>query len=663
MNRLYIVVLFCAGSLVHPCLAQDSSVVSLPPISVEATRHWETYTTAARSIFLREHHVVDSEPGLSLQHVLRGIPGIQISERGHYAIGERLLVRGMGYRAAFGVRGLQAFLNGVPLTMPDGQSILDLVDPVFIGYSELLRGPNSLFWGNASGGILHLTTAESTSALRLRYMAGSYGLNHLLGNSHFRIGSHRMQIYASRVSKDGYRAHSEGSFLRAGLTTQTISSRRTVWRLTVNMAFQDVLSPGSLTLDQLSNNRRQAHSRSVSMAAGKASTHLQSGVTLNTQTDLGILTSTLYGVRRSLENPLTFAWSELERIAGGLYAQLQTEIGSSLRLMTGLDFRIMRDDRIRFNNNSGSQGDRILLDQRENVGSIAVFSGVSTQLSSRFGVSAGLRLDQIRFELRDQFLTNGDQSGYRNFTAFSPSIGLFYQTSALIWYANLGTAFETPTTTELINDPMNNSGLNSDLNPQHTFGMEAGVRGRVDDIELDLAVFSLRIDDRLLPQQGEDGRTWYTNGGKNRHRGAEVALEWPVDSPIGLRIAYNYGSFIFLSDPEEGRRIPGVPTHQFHGTLRGATSNGWNAQFVLESVSKMWVNNANSAYSDGFTVLDFYLSRSDVRIVHVFMQPFVRIQNIFNRQYVRSLIVNAFGGRYFEPAEGRSVQAGIAIHL
>ncbi len=663
MNYRGIVILFYFGLLLAPCFAQDSTVVSLPPVTVEATRRFETYTTAARSIFIRQHEVVDSEPGLSLQRVLRGLPGIQISERGHYALGERLLVRGMGYRAAFGVRGLQAFLNGVPLTMPDGQSMLDIVDPVFIGHSELLRGPSSLFWGNASGGVLHLASIKSASALRLRYMVGSYGLNHLLGSSNFRIGSHKVQIYASRVSKDGYRVHSKGSFLRAGLTTQTISSPRTVWLLTVNLAIQDVLSPGSLSLDQLSINRKQADPRSVRMVAGKASTHLQGGVTLHTQTSLGNLSTTIYGVRRSLENPLTFAWSELERVAGGLYAQLQTEMGSSIRLTTGLDLRKMRDDRLRFNNNAGRQGDRTLLDQQENVGSIAVFSGLSTQISSRFGLSAGFRLDQIRFALTDQFLTNGDQSGSRNFTAFSPSIGLFFRATPLTWYTNLGTAFETPTTTELINSPSNNPGFNSDLNPQHTFGVEAGVRGRVDDLELDLAIFSLRINDRLLPQQGEDGRTWYTNGGKNRHSGAEIAIEWPVDSPVGARIVYNYGSFIFLNNPGEGLRIPGVPTHQLHATLHGSTSNGWNAQFVLESVSKMWVNNGNSTYSDGFTVLDIYLTRSDIRIGRLTLQPFVRIQNVLNSHYVRSLIVNAFGGRYFEPAEGRSFQAGIGIHL
>ncbi len=648
--------------LVHQSFAQDSTVY-LPTMTVQATRQLETYASATRSVHIQQHDMVTTEPGLSLQHAMRGMPGIQISERGHYALGERILIRGMGYRAAFGVRGLQAFLNGIPLTMPDGQSMLDVVDPVFIGSSELLRGPGSLFWGNASGGILNLTTIQNSSPLRLRYMIGSYGLNHYLASSGLKLGSHQIQAYASMVEKGGYRAHSKGDFFRAGLSAQINPSTKSILMVTFNAALQDALSPGSLTRKQLSLDRRQANSRNVSTAAGKSSTHLQGGVTLYTQMGPGNLSSTIYGIQRSLENPLTFAWSELERIAGGLYAQYHISIGRALGFTTGIDLRQLRDDRLRFNNAQGRQGDQTLLDQRETVGSLAAFVGLNTQLSSKAGISAGIRLDHLQFDMMDHLLTNGDQSGKRDFTALSPSLGLSYRTTSLIWYANWSTAFETPTTTELINSPSGVGGFNSDLDPQQTRGMEAGIRGQIDKLQLklDFALFSLRIHDRLLPEEGEDGHTWYRNGGKNRHNGAELALEWPVNSPFHAQITYTYGSFVFLNNPGNGLKIPGAPAHQFHLSLHGLTSEGWTAQVVLESASEMWGNNANSAKSDGFTVLDVYLAHSNWNMARITLHPFIRIQNILDSQYVRSLVVNAFGGRYFEPAEGRSIQGGIGI--
>jgi len=661
-----LIVFVCGlGFFVHSSRSQDSTIISLPTITVESTRQLETYSTATRSIFVRNHNFINDEPGMSLQHALRGIPGIQISERGHFALGERVLVRGMGYRAAFGVRGLQAFLNGVPLTMPDGQSMLDIVDPLFIGRSELLRGPSSLFWGNTSGGVLHLATINDTSPFRVRYMAGSYALSHAMASSSFRIGAQKITTYLTRVSKKGYRAHSKGSFLRAGLSTTATRSASTAIQFTFNSAFQDVLSPGSLTLEQVNENPQQADARNVRLSAGKKSTHFQTGITLLHQASYGTLSATAYGVRRSLENPLSFAWIELERISGGIYAQLKMDLGSSLKLTTGIDIRQLRDDRIRLNNDAGNPGNRTLLDQQENVGSLALFTGLTTHFSSKFGLSGGLRIDRLNFNMTDHLVSNGDQSGNRSFFAISPSIGLFYRSNTLTWYTNLGTAFETPTTTELINTPMGLGGFNSDLDPQQTFGIEAGVRGLIDpiDLELDFAIFSLHIDDRLLPEQNEDGRTWYRNGGKNRHQGAEVAIEWPIRSPLNIQVTYAYGNFIFLNEPSNGLKIPGAPTHQFHLTLHGETSNNWTVQVVIESASKMWGNNANTAQSNGFFVVDLYLSRPHWKIGQLTLHPFIRLQNAFDHQYVRSLVVNAFGGRFFEPAEGRSIQSGLGISL
>ena len=664
MNNRSIFLICGLALLAHIAMAQDTSVVSLPTMTIQSTRQLETETTAARSLYIRQHSIIASEPGLSLQRVLRGLPGLQISERGHFALGERILVRGMGYRAAFGVRGLQAFLDGIPLTMPDGQSMLDVVDPAFIGRSELLRGPSSLFWGNASGGVLHLASLEDSTLVRIRYVGGSYGLSHTLVSTGLRRGPNNIRAYTSRVSKRGHRAHSEGSFLRAGISARTVPSANTALLFTLNTAFQDVLSPGSLTLEQMSLDPNQADSRYVNLSAGKVSVHLQGGLTLRAQTRLGHLTATAYGIRRSLDNPLTFAWIELDRLAGGVYTQLQADLGV-VDLAVGVDLRQLRDDRFRFNNAAGSKGTRVLLDQQERVGSIAVFVGVNARLSSRFGLSIGARLDRLQFEMTDNLLSNGDQSGGRDFVALSPSLGAFYHTNTLTWYTNVGTAFETPTTTELINSPSGEGGFNSDLGPQQTRGVEAGVRGQLDRMRLglDLAVFSLHIRDRLIPQQGEDGRTWYNNGGKNRHNGIELAVDWPTGSLFGIRIAYNCGSFLFLNGPGDGLRIPGVPANQLHLTLHGAARSGWQAQIVLESASGMWANNTNSAQSEGFTVLDIYLARSKWHLRRFSLHPFARFQNILDSQYVRSLVVNAFGGRYFEPAEGRSIQAGIGISL
>ena len=150
---------------------------------------------------------------------------------------------------------------------------------------------------------------------RIRYVGGGYGLSHALVSTGFQRGANKVRAYASRVSKRGHRAHSKGSFLRAGISARTVPSSNTALLFTLNTAFQDVLSPGSLTLEQMSLDPNQADSRYVNLSAGKASVHLQGGLTFRAQTRFGQLTATAYGIRRALDNPLTFAWIELDSLS------------------------------------------------------------------------------------------------------------------------------------------------------------------------------------------------------------------------------------------------------------------------------------------------------------------------------------------------------------
>src|SRR5690606_2146217 len=109
---------------------------------------------------------------------LRRLPGVFVANRENPALGERLVVRGLGYRAGFGVRGVQVVLDGVPLTLADGQAVLGVVDPPFVRRAEVVRGPASALWGNGSGGVLFLSTTPEGPApiASARVVGGGNGL-------------------------------------------------------------------------------------------------------------------------------------------------------------------------------------------------------------------------------------------------------------------------------------------------------------------------------------------------------------------------------------------------------------------------------------------------------------------------------------------------------
>lgn len=662
LRRMAFVAVLIAGP--GQVYAQDTLEVELPTVEIQATRAFETTINAARSVYVKLRDRAAHEPGISLQRSLRGIPGIRISDRGHFALGERLLVRGMGYRAAFGVRGTQAFLDGIPLTMADGQSVLDVVDPALIGRTEALRGPSSLYWGNTSGGVLFLSTLEDTSAVRVRYMRGGYGLSQILAAATLRQERQNLHVFGSRLARNGYRAHSSGSFIRFGARGRRTIGASSVLSVIANAAIQDVEAPGSLTEDQLMTDPRQADPRYINQGAGKESIHIQGGVKLVTQTRFGAISAVAYGINRILDNPLTFAWIDLDRLAGGVYIQLHNQAGA-IAWSAGLDARTQQDNRRAYDNDGGNRSATVQLDQQERVRSLGGFGTFQYRFGQRFGATAGLRLDGIRYDMTDRYVENGDQTGDRNFRALSASIGAYRRYEELTAYGNISTSFETPTTTELINSPVRTGGFNQDLNPQRTTGLEIGLRGLAEDLRLsiDAALFQLHLRDRLVPTQNAEGRTWFTNAGRNRHEGLEVALSWPVEAPIKVDLAYNYSHFVFLNDPGRGLQIPGVPTHYWHLALQIASPSGWLAELATEHASDIWADGGNQTRSSGYTALDLYLARTNWLVGSMAIAPFCRIQNLLNTKYNGSLVVNAFGGRYFEPAAERTFQLGLNLML
>jgi iron complex outermembrane receptor protein len=647
--------------------AQDTLEVTLPEIEIAASRATETEATApfAVSVLRRPARAIATSPGVTLERLLRTLPGAWLGDRSHFALGERLVVRGMGWRAPFGVRGVQVLLDGVPLTMPDGQAILDVVEPTTLRQAELLRGPASLFWGNASGGVLFLSSMppETVPALRLRAMGGSLGLEQVVAKGSAAFGNHHLSGYASSIQRDGYRQHSTGRFVRSGVQGRFTLGPRTTLHATTALSHQDAEHPGSLTGDEAAADPQQANPSFADADAGKESLHVQTGLTLRHASSVGLLTATAYGVRRRLDNPLPFATIDLNRWAGGARVQLQQRSGR-LGWNVGVDAGWQDDDRRNFDTVDGAAGDELRLDQQETVSALAAFGYLTLQLTERLEASLGLRGDRLRVALDDALLVNGDQSGDRTFTAWSPALGLSYRLPTLLLFANLSSAFETPTTTELVNRPDLDGGFNPTLDPQRTWGLEVGARGGIPsaDLTLDIALFRLYVRDRLVPFQTDAGgsRTFFRNAGENVHDGVEVALTWSPTTALEASVTYTGSRFAFTDDALDGNRVPGVPPHRLVAEVR----RSYRALFVaigIERVAAYYVDADNTQQNDGYTLIGLRAGHEGIAVGRATLVPFVHVDNLLDTTYNGSIVVNASFGRYYEPAPGRTVKAGLQV--
>ena len=699
-STLVFILFFGALAAVESVAAQDIAPdtlrYDLAEIEIRAARETETEASAPFSVSVLTRTTMEQsrEPALSFDRVAAEVPGLWVNDRQNYALGERVSIRGMGWRTAFGVRGIYVLLDDIPLTIPDGQTVMDILDPAMVRQIEVVRGPSSSFWGNAGGGALILSTrpASYDTALRTRIYGGAHGTYSVQMQGTHREGPRGYHLNASWLSRDGYRDHSRHQVFRlTGHMHWNFNSGRELQLSGAFVDAPDTRHPGSLNKEDLADDRRQAARLFKIASAGKTWRQGQLGLTLRSENSVGNWQGTLYGTARSLHNPLPFADIEVDRLMAGTRLSV-TNTFWFLRLGIGADGSIQSDDRRNFDyiGDEFERGD-LTIDQLETVLNGALFARLATDFD-RFNISAGMRLDAIRFESADRLVRDEegqnqiardgeDRSGSRTFTALSPSIGVSWKTGPGLIYMNYGTSFETPTTTELVNRPDMTGGFNPDIDPERAAGIEFGFRGGWFPFRLryDAAVFRMNVRDQLISYRTEEGgdRDFYLNAGKTRHDGLEFSLRWQPVVWLEASGSYNLSHFTFQEpfgavnqdddgtdgNGRSGNRLPGIPEHRLSSTLT-FTPQDFRISLSTEILDSYYVDNANTAKNPGFQVFHLKVSHDGLVVTErIHLAPFLTVNNLTDARYNSSVSINANFGRYYEPAPGRAVFAGFSLSL
>jgi iron complex outermembrane receptor protein len=316
----------------------------------------------------------------------------------------------------------------------------------------------------------------------------------------------------------------------------------------------------------------------------------------------------------------------------------------------------------------------VTLDQHERVRNASAFAQGTLEPTRSFALLLGARWDHIAFRADDRFVSNGDDSGERTMRTVSPSVGVTWSVGPRVHlYANVGSSFETPTTSELSNQESGAGGLNPALEPQRAFSTEAGARGTalVSGVvgTWDASVYNARVRDALIPYQNAAGRTYYRNAAATTNRGAELATNLVFPAGIGLRGAFTHtdtrfddyavtsgaGTMVF-----DGLRVPGVAANRFDGTLSLQRSRAF-ADLDARVYSSVPVNDANSDRAPGYVLWGARAGLRAMRVGALRATPTLAVQNMFDREYITAVTVNAFGARFFEPGPGRTFSAGVTI--
>jgi iron complex outermembrane receptor protein len=620
--------------------------------------------------------------GTFIEEALGGLAGVQVQNRFNFAVGERLAIRGFGARAQFGVRGVKILVDGIPATMPDGQSSLDHLDLGTLGRAEVLRGPGSALYGNAAGGVLTLQTRAPPTGVRQEatVVGGSNGLLDVDAITSGTVGQTGYVLGVGRMEYGGFRADPTtegaeyGSADRLHLNGQiTRPLGRGLLRVTVNAMDLDAENPGSISAADLEAGT-DARRFNVLQRTGKEVGQEQIGASWQGTSFGGETEVAVWGLHRSVVNPIPTDIIDLDRKALGLRALIgggNSDDAGGIRWSSGLELEAQYDDRTNQENDAG-EPTTLTLDQEERVLSAGLFGRLAVRLQEHVEASASVRYDRVGFKAEDQFFSGGDpdDSGSRTLSAWSPSVGIVADVSpnATIW-ANVATSLETPTTTELVNRPDGSGGFNPELDPQRSTGVEIGARGRISErFSYDVTLFRTWISDELVSFQvpSQAGRDFYRNAGKSLHEGIEANVQADLDAGVVARATWSridarYETFETEDDDFSGNRIPGLAPYRVSGLLKQERDQ-WFWALEGQWTGEIPTDDGDTESAPSYELVHVRAGLKDIRLGGgVAVTPFVGLSNLFNESYVTAVTVNAFGGRYYEPGPGRTVHFGATV--
>ena len=679
----------------------DTAGVLLPELTVTVTRTAEPLSRVPAAVgVLGRTELRRGQATLGIDEALNNIPGVYVANRYNFSLDQRLSIRGFGSRANFGTRGVKILLDGIPQTLPDGQSQLTNLELANIGRVEVLRGSSSSLYGNASGGVIAFQTEPPGAepfGQTIRVEGGSFGLLKVQSRTSGRGRKANGSLSISRTQLDGFRQQSAAELTQVNVAGDYAFSDRTTASLRFGYGdAPEAKNPGALTFAEASANPDSAAGNNILRRADKDVSQQQLAFTVRHETGAGQLSATVFGLLRDLKNPLATpppsgpgpdvgTFVDIERRVGGARLTGERRLGPvdrPLVVTAGVDVQRMRDDRTNARAIAGVP-DTLILNQRETVTEIGPFVQLTWNATPNVLLSAGGRYDAVRFSVDDRHLTDGtDNSGHRTMSAVSGNLGASYtRNERFIPYVNLATSFETPTTTELANQPNSTGGFNTSLDPQRAVTYEVGARGRVGRVEYSVAGFVSRISDAIVQFREVSGRAFFTNAGKLKNDGIEVGLS--VAPVRGLRVFgnYTYANYRFgeyritngtAVDTLDGNRLPGVPKAFVRLGLRANPVPSVALDLDHTMSSSIVATDDNTIYISGFSSDPGVLKGLGTGVTNARLSwdgtagrarivPFVGVNNLWDRNYISSLTLNGAFGRVFEPAPGRHYYVGLEL--
>ena len=700
INLLYGSVAITMGMASTFVWSEESSndqIEPLPVIKVEATRTDTPYMQTPASVYRVDAPKNDQSLQVNLTELVKGIPSVQLRNRENYAQDLQLSMRGFGARSTFGVRGIRLYVDGIPATMPDGQGQTSNIDINSLSHLEVLTGPFSSLYGNSSGGAVLATTREGQGkdSIEMNYAGGSHNKNRagiVLQGGAKNQNEPSYIVSSSYFDTDGYRDHSGANKVlsNAKLTWNLDDGSKTNW--VTNYVKIDADDPGGLTRADWEKNPKQVAKNVLDYNARKKIDQTQTGLTwskpLNDQNELYAMT--YIGQRQVTQyqsipdtvqkNPNT------PYQAGGVIDFKRDYYGADFRwtgkdllpytqFSAGVAIDAMNEDRQGYQNfndagDKGIKGD-VRRDERNTLWNVDPYLQASWSFLQTMRLDTGVRYSNVHYKSKDHYIVglNGDNSGKTTYEEVLPSVALSWQIiPEVLAYASYAKGFETPTFTEMAYPAQGGASM-FDLKPSKSDNYELGLKSSNTLGDFNLATFYIETKDDIVAAESMGGRATFRNADKTLRKGIEFAWNKKLWKDIAVNASYAYLDATFdskvpaagkVAEIPEGNAIPGIAKNQAFIGLVWQPEQGFYAGLDTQFMDKVYVNDINSDAAASYTVASIYTGyawkRADWGI-----NGFARVDNLFDKNYAGSVIVNEGSSRFFEPADGRNWSAGLKV--
>lgn len=658
---------------------QNNKTILLPQVNVIANKESLTATdtkaahekvkTIPGSVGIVESKELQNKFSVTVKDMLDFVPGVIAQPKAGQE--SRLSIRGSGLSRNFHLRGINLYQDGIPINLADGAADFQDMDVLAMDHIEVYKGANGLQFGSATlGGAINFvsSTGYNASPFSTRVEAGSFGTRRGQISSGKVIGKFDYYVSLSEFHSDGYRnqnAQNDSKFYsNFGYRINGNVENRTY----LTMVNSKLELPGALTRTQMNSDPKMANTSNVTGRQERNFDELRianktSWVYDNISANAGIYTNL-----KDLDHPI-FQIIDQKTENFGAFADSTFKgniSGLKNEFLIGTNLSSGTTDSKRFTNISGSRG-ALTVDGDEKAETANLYLQDTLHTTEKLSLIAGLQFIYSKRDYRDRFLSDGDQSGVREYRGTSPKIGAVYDYEKnLQFYTNLSAAYEPPTFTEVRQTTA--SGL-ANISAQKSYTFEIGTRRTKEDINWDLALYRSHLRDELMLYTIAPNTVQAVNADKTIHQGVELGFDAKLlqnildksGDKLIWKTAYTYNDFRFDGDSTYGNnKLPGAPEHYIRTEFRYDNPVGFYITPSFEISPKGFaIDSANTVKSSSYWLLGLGAGIDFNKNLGMFFDA----RNLLNKNYsatadVLSTATTANPSVYY-PGNSRSFYAGL----